>query len=320
MRPSDSPDAPDGAGDHGGGGHREAPRPDPREAVRHASDRRETDELGTDPSGSEHPAQGHDYGYDYGADPDPRATGDGEGLGNDGPTGATPTSPRTTTSRDGLTASAAIRPLPAGFERPDGEADPRRRRADRLAVPDQGRRPRGLLLGLGIGALVVVLALAGAGIFLVARVLSPGDEAPAASGTAAPSASVPSSSVEIAGIRVGVTSMETALPAVGDTRTRVTPESGEFIAIVLTVENSSDRAIAWNRSMDLVTTDGVAHPADAKASDAYLSSSESTMIISPGKSAQAVLVYDVPIGSVPQEGRITLPVSHGGTTGTLPLG
>lgn len=256
-----------------------------------------------DPSASAHE-------YSYGAADGTAADASTQPTG--GPASAAPADP--------LTASAAIRPLPEGFAPPEGSPDPRRRRADRLESPSAPPRRRGLLIGLGIGALVVVLAIAATGVYLVVRSLSSDGDAPAGPATAAPSAGTSGQTVEIDGIAVTVSSLETALTAVGDTSHRVTPKAGEFIAVVLTVQNSSDRPLSWSRSMDLMTADGAEHPADAAASQAYVSGGQGAKIIGAGQSSEVVLVYDVPIGSTPQEGRITLPAANGGGTGSLPLG
>lgn len=258
-----------------------------------------TPDPGRGPASGPGGEPGHDYSY-------------GTSAGGPSPDAAPPMDP--------LTGSAAVRPAPGSFAPPVGAPAPRPRRP--APAPPATPRRRGPLIALLIGGVVLALVVVTAGVWLFLRPTDPaaGPAATASSTAAADPSAAVGSEVTVDGVRFTVTGIETGAQAVGRSSERRTPAAGEFVAITLEIDNPTGRSVLWNLDMSLVTADGTEVEPDPEASEAYVADSRTSVTVRPGTTAAVHLVYDVPTGSAPGEGRISLSGGSGGGTGTLPLG
>lgn len=216
---------------------------------------------------------------------------------------------------------AQVRAIPTDLRPAEpipGAGEPRPRpHAPTSAEASDGRPRRRLLIGSAAVAAVAVLALVvGAGVLLATR---PWEGAgPDAAGTSAPASPAPQSAT-VGGVTVTVETLETAVPFAGSGSRQVVPE-GEFVALVVTVDNASDATLFWDDDvLTLVDQAGARHPQDVEATAAYETDARTSQVIPAGGTTRVAAVFDVPIGTAPSAVDIALSIGGTAETGSLPL-
>lgn len=189
--------------------------------------------------------------------------------------------------------------------------------------PPSPRHTGRTILWAALAAAAVLAIVVAAGALFLLRPWEPGGP-PTATTPAAPSAPGGSATApalpptDIDGVSIAPVSVVTGITSVGRGDLELHPE-GEFVAVELEITNGSDQPVFWNGDMELADSAGAVHAPSPEASMRFDSDAVASATIPPGETATVVLVYDVPIGTTPAEGRIALSPGSGGGTGSVSL-